>query len=316
MLGLYRFRNIQGEIIYIGKSKNLTLRWNQHFGMEGHLNINCYHETVIIEFVELESKTKMDIYELYLINKHNPKYNRQHSNHEENISLELPDLEWQPFIPSIKINSMNQSSLITPNKITNTDKLMTKEELYAIIDVLHKGTKFKLKSGRVGHIKANEQVALVLIIQATLGFKLSEILNFKCEDIIYKENKIFFIDNKSLEKRCKNINLELMTKLKDYITNSKLTFNEKLFKITARNVSMILKRVTDHLNYSHITTHSFRKFCAIAAYEASNHDLEFVRKLLNHSSVAITQRYIESSEKDENEYNSNVNLFRNDVDAK
>lgn len=315
MLGIYRFRNIQGEIIYIGKSKNLTTRWNQHFSRDGHLNERCYQETIIIEFVELESKTKMDIYELYLINKYDPKYNHQYSNHEENIFLELPKLDWQVYIPLVKIktNSSDKITLINAPTETLINKDMIEKEFYEVIELLQKGVRFKLDNGRLGHIKSNKQVALILIIQATLGFKLKEILNLKCKDIISSESKILFKDNKSLEIKSKNINLELMNKLNEYITESKLTLNEKLFKITTRNVSMILKRVTDYLNYNHITTHSFRKFCALTAYENSNHDLEFVRKLLNHSSVSITQRYLNTTEKDPNEYSSNITLFQDNA---
>ena len=47
----------------------------------------------------------------------------------------------------------------------------------------------------------------------------------------------------------------------------------------------------EHINHEFISTHSFRKTFATNAFNQTK-DLVFVQKLLNHSSVSITQRYI------------------------
>jgi integrase len=52
-----------------------------------------------------------------------------------------------------------------------------------------------------------------------------------------------------------------------------------------------LKKVCEALGYTNVSTHSFRKWCATDIYNAT-HDIVLVQHLLQHSSAAITQRYI------------------------
>ena len=66
----------------------------------------------------------------------------------------------------------------------------------------------------------------------------------------------------------------------------------KLFDISDRAVQKQLKIVCDYLGYDNISTHSFRKFYATEIYKNNDCDIELVRHLLQHSSTAITQRYI------------------------
>ncbi|WP_297522867.1 nucleotide excision repair endonuclease [uncultured Clostridium sp.] len=185
MLGIYRFKNLKGEIIYIGKSKNLKLRWKQHFSIEGHLPKTCYSETVIIEFIKFENKTDMDIYELYLINKHNPKYNFQRKNNEKMISIILPELNWEVYNPDIAVLELPKR--FDDYAITKTCTLFTEKEFDEIMYILHNGIKFINQHKRKQHIKPNKQIALILSIQATLGFKLwmgYNKLNIKYSDMI------------------------------------------------------------------------------------------------------------------------------------
>ncbi|MFQ7671877.1 MAG: tyrosine-type recombinase/integrase, partial [Clostridium sp.] len=65
-----------------------------------------------------------------------------------------------------------------------------------------------------------------------------------------------------------------------------------LFDISDRAVQKQLKIVSDYLGYDNISTHSFRKFYATEIYKNNDCDIELVRHLLQHSSAAITQRYI------------------------
>ena len=68
--------------------------------------------------------------------------------------------------------------------------------------------------------------------------------------------------------------------------------NERLFPITEREVQKQLKTVCDYLGYEGIGTHSFRKWYATEIYQNNGHDIALVQTLLQHSSAAITQRYI------------------------
>jgi site-specific recombinase XerD len=53
-----------------------------------------------------------------------------------------------------------------------------------------------------------------------------------------------------------------------------------------------LKIVCDYLGIEGISTHSFRKYFATQIYLNSNYNIELVRQLLQHSTTAITQKYI------------------------
>ena len=67
---------------------------------------------------------------------------------------------------------------------------------------------------------------------------------------------------------------------------------ERIFPITERAVQKQLATVCDYLGYEGISTHSFRKWYATEIYKSSGYDIALVQRLLQHSSAAVTQRYI------------------------
>ena len=67
---------------------------------------------------------------------------------------------------------------------------------------------------------------------------------------------------------------------------------ELMFPITERAVQKQLAIVCDYLGYEGIGTHSFRKWYATEIYKANGYDIALVQRLLQHSSAAVTQRYI------------------------
>lgn len=62
--------------------------------------------------------------------------------------------------------------------------------------------------------------------------------------------------------------------------------------MTERTVQRHLKTVCDYLGYRDISTHSFRKYYATEIYKNSHYNIALVQQLLQHSSAAVTQRYI------------------------
>lgn len=76
-------------------------------------------------------------------------------------------------------------------------------------------------------------------------------------------------------------------------------------RFSVRAVQKHLKLITDYLQLDDISTHSFRKFYAHTQYENSEHNIELVRDLLNHSSVGITQRYLGVTRKEVEEASKN-----------
>lgn len=85
---IYKMFNKNDEIIYIGKTLNLKERIKQHKQEK-----DWFCEVSIIYYAVCESKTDMDIYEIYYINKCNPKYNLLNA-HKEKFKYELPELRF------------------------------------------------------------------------------------------------------------------------------------------------------------------------------------------------------------------------------
>lgn len=86
MYYLYRFVDKNNNILYVGKSINIKDRLIYHFGARGHLPKECYDRTEKIEILELNTKTEMNIKELYYISKYQAEYNTLDKN--ENIYIE------------------------------------------------------------------------------------------------------------------------------------------------------------------------------------------------------------------------------------
>lgn len=97
MFYLYRFLNSCGEIIYIGRTKNIYRRIiKEHFSQNTHLPDECYFETDRIEVTEIDNESEEVAFEAILINKIRPKYNTQFVD-EGNFHLELPKFSWADF---------------------------------------------------------------------------------------------------------------------------------------------------------------------------------------------------------------------------
>ena len=65
-----------------------------------------------------------------------------------------------------------------------------------------------------------------------------------------------------------------------------------MFSVTTRAVQKQLALFCEYLGYDGISTHSFRKWYATEIYRNNGYDIALVQRLLQHSSAAVTQRYI------------------------
>ena len=89
---VYKFINNKDEVIYIGRTKSIKKRINNH----RHLPIECYKNTAKIKYAKLNNKDEAAIYERYLINMISPLYNDQFNN-KSNFNFELPILKWENY---------------------------------------------------------------------------------------------------------------------------------------------------------------------------------------------------------------------------
>lgn len=74
------------EILYVGQTRNMKIRMKQHFGAQRE---EWKSEVIKIKYMDCHNEVDMNIYELYLINKLKPKYNKGHA-YECNTQLNLP----------------------------------------------------------------------------------------------------------------------------------------------------------------------------------------------------------------------------------
>lgn len=97
---VYRFINVDDEIIYIGKAKNLESRLNNH----KHLPEGCYNEMAYIEFTSFSNEHEMDFAERYYIQKLSPKYNTQLASRIISFtSTELDNKEFKVYLVNEKV---------------------------------------------------------------------------------------------------------------------------------------------------------------------------------------------------------------------
>lgn len=173
----------------------------------------------------------------------------------------------------------------------NKKTVALEEEQYKnIINTIRKG--FVSVDGHM--VKPNNRIATVLVLEANLGIRISDILQLRLSDIIRDGDRyrLDIIEKKTRKKREFTVPIEIYSYIQNYVLENNINPAAKLFDISERTVQNHLQLVCKYLGYERISTHSFRKMFASSIYVNSNYNIELVRVLLQHSSVATTQRYI------------------------
>ena len=170
-------------------------------------------------------------------------------------------------------------------------RAVSKEEFELIIKTISTG--FVLPDGR--RVKPNEWVATVLTLQANLGLRVGDVVKLRLSDIVL-ENGRYHLDiteQKTQKTRNFTVPAEVYIYIQNYAIKRGLKPKQRLFDISVRTVQNHLQLTCDYLGFGHsLGTHAFRKFFAQSIYENNNFDIVLVKELLQHSSVAITQRYV------------------------
>lgn len=167
---------------------------------------------------------------------------------------------------------------------------LTKEQYKEIIQTM--------RSGFSG-FRPNERVATALVLEANLGLRISDILNLHLCDIIKDADRyrLDICEQKTGKYRNFTVPLDVYIYIQTYCINNGIKSTDLIFPIKERVIQKQLKIVCDWLGYINIGTHSFRKFFATEIYKDNDYNIVLVQNLLQHSSAAITQRYIGISQK-------------------
>lgn len=168
---------------------------------------------------------------------------------------------------------------------------LTPEQYSEIIDTM--------KNGFCG-CRANNRVATALVLEANLGLRISDILKLHLKDII-KDGDRYRLDiteQKTGKERTFTVPTEIYSYIKIYCLENGIKPHEVIFPITERAIQKQLKLVCDYLELTGISTHSFRKFFATQIYINNDYNIVLVQQLLQHSTPAVTQKYIGIQPKD------------------
>lgn len=169
-------------------------------------------------------------------------------------------------------------------------RVLSNEEYELLIKTITEG--FKDSDDRI--IKPNKKVAMALIIEANLGVRIGDAVNLKLRDFITVNGKyrLNIIETKTRKERTFSIPGEVYIFIQSYAIEMGIARDQRLVELTERQVQRHLKQAADHLGLEDVSTHSFRKFYATSMFYENDQNFELVRFLLQHSSLAITQRYL------------------------
>lgn len=150
-----------------------------------------------------------------------------------------------------------------------------------------------MKAGFSG-ARPNDRIATALVLEANLGLRIGDIIKLRLCDIIRDGDRyrLDITEQKTGKKRTFTVLPMMYQYIENYVLRNGMAANEVIFPITERAVQKHLKTVCDYLGYENISTHSFRKYYATEIYKANGYNIVLVQQLLQHSSTAITQRYI------------------------
>ena len=150
-----------------------------------------------------------------------------------------------------------------------------------------------MKKGFTGS-RPNDPIATALMLEANLGLRISDILRLRLSDIVKdgERYRLAITEQKTGKARTFTVPLALYEFIRCYCLDHAIPPEHRIFPLTERTVQRHLQQVCDYLGYAGIGTHSFRKYYATEIYKNNGYNIALVQQLLQHSSTAVTQRYI------------------------
>lgn len=150
-----------------------------------------------------------------------------------------------------------------------------------------------MKEGGAG-FRGNERIATALVLEGNLGLRISDIVKLKLSDIVQDGSRyrLAIREQKTQKERVFTVPFAIYQYMENYCLRNVIGRNDLMFPVTTRAIQKQLALVCNYLGYEGISTHSFRKWYATEIYKNNGFDIALVQRLLQHSSAAVTQRYI------------------------
>lgn len=180
------------------------------------------------------------------------------------------------------------------------------EEYKKVITLMRDGFIYEF-NGKERKFRPNQKIALALQLQASLGLRIGDVLTLMLNN--FKNGKLEIIDDETDKLQYREINSSVINAIYQYALENNLKKNGKLFDIGVRAVQKQLKIVIDYLQLDNIGTHSFRKLYAMTIYEQNDKNIELLKELLNHTSIATTERYIRVSQQAINKASQEISFM-------
>lgn len=142
--------------------------------------------------------------------------------------------------------------------------------------------------------RPNKPVAMALWTEATLGIRISDVIKLRLCDIVreHGQYRLNIVEQKTGKPRSYVVPADVYATLDDYRQEQELPLDALLFPISKRMVQKQLLLACQALEIENVGTHSFRKNAGAELYEQSGHNIELVRQFFQHSTAAVTQRYL------------------------
>ena len=150
-----------------------------------------------------------------------------------------------------------------------------------------------MKEGGTG-FRPNERIATALVLEGNLGIRISDIVKLKLSDIVSDGGRyrLSIVEQKTGKQRVFTVPLVIYQYIENYCLRNGIAREALMFPVSTRAIQKQLALVCEYLGYEGVSTHSFRKWYATEIYRNNGYDIALVQRLLQHSSAAVTQRYI------------------------
>lgn len=168
-----------------------------------------------------------------------------------------------------------------------------------ILTTIDTGFAYKV-NGADKRFRPNTRLKMALMLEGNLGIRIGDILHLTMKSFRHNGNNITLdiIEEKTNKSRTFTTPKEIYLVVKEYALDNGIGADDKLFELTERAIQKQLKIVCDYLGLENISTHSFRKFYANEIFNSNGQNIELVRALLQHSTIAVTQKYLGVSSKE------------------
>lgn len=225
-------------------------------------------------------------------------------------------------------NIMSQNIILAANikrpknkdldRINRDRILLTKDDFKKILSTINTGT--GSKKARTYQNKYKNRDLSIMLIFMTTGIRRNALREINTEDIDIEKKKLTVID-KGYKLHEYKLNDQTLKAIDDWMTDRFFLLGgedveDALFisrdnkRMSGTSIAELVdKYAYEALGY-HVSPHKLRSGLASILYE-EKHDIEFVRRVIGHSNVATTQRYIVTNNA-EREETANImgNIFK------